>query len=142
MGDRHIRVGELVLRELSGLLHTRWRSESAAITLTGIDMSPDLKRARVWYSAVGSGSGAAQAGRFLARIRKDLRMKLGKAVVLKYTPEIEFAFDRSAERAMRVEELLDELGAASHDGDFSPDAAAGQSEEGRPGECGPAGEQH
>ena len=38
MGQRKIRVGELVLRQLSEMLHSRWRAESVSITLTEVDI--------------------------------------------------------------------------------------------------------
>lgn len=109
MGQRKIRVGELVLHELSGLLHSRWRSESVAITLTEADISPDLKNARVYYSVLGDRENVAKAGRLLASIKKELRQMLGKKVILKYTPELHFIFDSSAERAMRLLATMDEL---------------------------------
>ncbi len=112
MGQRKIRVGELVLRELSQLLHSRWRGESVAITLSEVDMSPDLRSARVYYSVIGGREAVAAAGRFLMKIRGELRRLLAKNVILKYTPELHFIFDPSGERGMRIIAALDELEAA------------------------------
>ena len=117
MGQRKIRVGELVLHELSGLLHSRWRSESVAITLTEVDISPDLKNARVYYSVLGDRENVAKAGRLLASIKKELRQMLGKKVILKYTPDLQFIFDSSAERAMRLLATMDELEAEERQAD-------------------------
>ena len=117
MGQRKIRVGELVLHELSGLLHSRWRSESVAITLTEVDISPDLKNARVYYSVLGDRENVARAGRLLASIKKELRQMLGKKVILKYTPDLQFVFDSSAERAMRLLATMDELEAEERQAD-------------------------
>ena len=61
MGERKIRVGELVKREISRIIHERWRSESVKITLTEADVSPDLKRARIYYSVLGGREDAAKA---------------------------------------------------------------------------------
>ena len=115
MGERKIRVGELVKRGLSAIIHGRWRSEAVAITITEADVSPDLKRARIYYSTIGGREVAAKAGKFLMSKRNELRKMLGKNVVLKYTPEIEFVYDLSIERGMRVLEALDELDAESND---------------------------
>ena len=115
MGERKIRVGELVKRELSAIIHGRGRSEAVAITITEADVSPDLKRARIYYSTIGGREVAAKAGKFLMSKRNELRKMLGKNVVLKYTPEIEFVYDLSIERGMRVLEALDELDAESND---------------------------
>ena len=107
MGERKIRVGELVKREISRIIHERWRSESVKITLTEADVSPDLKRARIYYSVIGGREDAA--AKFLMSKRGELRRMLGKNVVLKYTPELEFAYDPSIERGMKILSLMDEI---------------------------------
>ena len=104
MGERKIRVGELVKREISRIIHERWRSESVKITLTEADVSPDLKRARIYYSVLGG-----REAKFLMSKRGELRRMLGKNVVLKYTPELEFAYDPSIERGMKILSLMDEI---------------------------------
>ena len=109
MGERIVRVGELIKRELSMALHGRWRSESVAITLTEVDISPDLKKARVYYSVIGGREMVAKAGKFLMSIRNELRRIVGKNVVIKYTPELNFVYDPSVERGMKILEALDEL---------------------------------
>lgn len=114
MGERKIRVGELIKRELSMALHGRWRAESVAITLTGVDISPDLKKAKVYYSVLGGREAAAKAGKFLASVRGELRGIIGKNIVIKYTPELSFVYDPSVERGMHIIELLDEIGGAQH----------------------------
>ena len=102
-------LGELVFRELSGILHSRWRSESVSITLTHADVAPDLRSARVYYSAIGGREGAAQAGRFLAKIKKELKTLMMKKITLKYTPDLDFVYDYSFERGARVMDLIEEL---------------------------------
>ena len=85
------------------------RSESVKITLTEADVSPDLKRARIYYSVIGGREDAAKAAKFLMSKRGELRRMLGKNVVLKYTPELEFAYDPSIERGMKILSLMDEI---------------------------------
>lgn len=109
MGQRKIRVGELIRRELSEILHSRWRTETVAMTITEVDISPDLRNARVYYSVVGGRENVAKVGRLLAAIKRELKQLLSKKVILKYTPELNFVFDPSAERAMRILSVLDEL---------------------------------
>lgn len=109
MGQRKIRVGELIRRELSEILHSRWRTETVAMTITEVDISPDLRNARVYYSVIGNRENVAKVGRLLASIKRDLKQLLSKKVILKYTPELNFVFDPSAERAMKILATLDEL---------------------------------
>ena len=109
MGQRKIRVGELIRRELSEILHSRWRTETVAMTITEVDISPDLRNARVYYSVIGNRENVAKVGRLLASIKRDLKQLLSKKVILKYTPELNLVFDPSAERAMKILATLDEL---------------------------------
>lgn len=109
MSDRPIRVAKLVREELSGLLHSRWRSESAAITLTDVTMPPDLQKANVYYSVIGDRLQEAKAAKFLAKTRNELRYMIGRRLKLKFTPELYFIADRSAERTMRVLNAIDEI---------------------------------
>ena len=123
MGERIVRVGELVLRELSGILHSRWRSESVGITLTHADVAPDLRKARIYYTAIGGREAQAAAGRFLVRIRRELKSLMVKNITLKYTPDLEFYYDYGLEKGTRVMELLDELDAGEGRGGVDdPDA--------------------
>ena len=109
MNSRVVRVGELVLRELSGILHSRWRTEAVSITLTHADVAPDLRRARVYYSAIGGREAAAAAGRFLAKVKNELKALMMKKITLKYTPDLEFVYDYSFERGSRVMDIIEEL---------------------------------
>jgi ribosome-binding factor A len=117
MSERTVRVGELVLRELSGILHSRWRSESVGITLTHADVAPDLRKARIYYTAIGTREGQAEAGRFLMKIRKELKSLMVKNVTLKYTPALEFHYDYCVDRGTRIMEIFDEIDAEQNQGE-------------------------
>lgn len=124
MTQRQIRVAELVMRELSSLLHSRWRSETQNITLTEVSVSADLQKCRIYYSVIGGREEVAKAGKTLMKLRSQLRFLLGKNVTLKYTPELHFFYDPSVERGMRIIEMLDALeDEALAEADFSEDAA-------------------
>lgn len=124
MGERKIRVGELIKRELSMALHSKWRSESVAITITEVDIAPDLKRANVYYSVFGNREGVAKAGKFLMSVRNELRRIVGKNVIIKYTPELNFVYDPSVERGMKILEVMDELEREEEELARAEDAAA------------------
>ena len=127
MGTRKERVEELVLQALSETLHSRWRTESVGITLTGVRLSDDLKNARVFFTVFGGRTQASRAAKFLLSIRSELRRRLGGEVVLKYTPSIEFEYDISIERQERVLSILDEM--QEHDNSSSHDAGEASSED-------------
>ena len=52
MGQRVVRVNELVKREISHVLHTRHRAESVHISILGVDVSPNLRKAKVFAAVV------------------------------------------------------------------------------------------
>ncbi len=109
MSERGVRVNELIRREISLLLHTRYKDQSVGITITGVDVAPDLRQARIAYSVLGDEEAVRLAGRFLEKNKESLRRAVGKAVVLKYLPHFRFYYDESLGRGARVMELLDEI---------------------------------
>jgi ribosome-binding factor A len=118
--SRVTRINELVLHELSDVLHTRFRDRSVAITLSGVETAPDLRSARVFYSVLGDARARVDAEQLFSEIKGELRTLLGKHVILKYTPHLEFVFDESIARGSRVISVLEEL--AAH-GEFDDPAA-------------------
>jgi ribosome-binding factor A len=109
MSQRTIRVNELVRRELSSILHSVYQAESVAITITEVSVSPDLRNARVFYSVIGDEAARAEAGRLFARIGKDLRLRLGRAIVLKYLPHLHFRYDPGMARGAATLEAIEEI---------------------------------
>jgi len=109
MTQRTVRIGELLLRELGVYMHGRWGAESVNITLTDMSVSPDLHNARVYYSVIGGREDIAKAGKFLMKIRRELRTHLSKVVVLKRMPELSFMYDPVPDRGARLMEIFDEL---------------------------------
>ena len=110
MSQRMLRVSELVKREISDLLHTRYRSEAIYITITDVEVSSDLRTAQVYFSVIGDSERAVLASRFLNAESRELRRMLGKRIVLKYLPNLNFVYDESLERGAHLNALIDELG--------------------------------
>ena len=109
MGQRVIRVNELLRREISHVLHTRYRGRATPITITEVDVAPNLRTARVFFSVIGDEQAVADAGRFFARHRGDIRSEVGKVIVLKYLPHLDFQPDAGSARGARLDALFDEL---------------------------------
>jgi ribosome-binding factor A len=53
MSKRTVRINELMMQEISDIIHTKWRSETICVTITGVSVSPDLRNASINYSMVG-----------------------------------------------------------------------------------------
>ncbi|MGA2444818.1 MAG: 30S ribosome-binding factor RbfA [Opitutaceae bacterium] len=109
MSNRTLRVNEVIQREISAYLHTRYQSEAVRITITGVAVSPDLHDGRVFYSVLGGKDEAAECSRWLREKTGEIRHLVGKQVILKNVPRLEFIHDTTPERGVRVIRLLDEI---------------------------------
>jgi ribosome-binding factor A len=104
---RSQRVADLVRAELSSLLLVEAHDPAVkGVTITGVEMSPDLQSARVYFSVLGGEAERGRAGEGLARAAGYLRREVGQRCGLRYAPALHFVADRSVERGARVEELL------------------------------------
>jgi len=102
------------------------------VTVTHVDVSPDLRRATVYYTVLGKDRDQRATRAGLRSARSHLRGVLGQQVRLKFTPELEFEEDVGLAQVERVTQLLREIGSGS------PPAAAepteGDEERGATGE--------
>ena len=110
MGQRVVRVNELVKREISHVLHTRHRAESVHVSILAVDASPNLRNAKVFYATHGDAEKRLAAERFFSRHHESIRREMGKSVTLKYLPHLDFIYDKGADYGERLNELLDNLG--------------------------------
>jgi ribosome-binding factor A len=109
MSRRCDRVADLVRAELSRLILQEMadpRTELASIT--AVDVSPDLRHAKVHVSVLGD-QGRAEAVEALQGARGFLRSRLAHELQLKHTPDLEFELDRGAEHSQRISQLLESL---------------------------------
>lgn len=115
--SRMRRINEL-LREVIADEVTRLKDPGLGfVTITGVETSPDLRVARVYYSVLGDDEQRTDTAAALLRASSRVRAATGEQVRLKYLPRIEFEFDESVERGMRMEELLRDLGGDDEGGD-------------------------
>jgi ribosome-binding factor A len=108
------RVGALLKSALADLLLRNVKDPRVGlVTVTGVDLSPDLKHARVFVSALGDAEARARSLAGLASARAFLQAQAGRRIGLRFTPELRFEIDPSIEAADRVERLLRELHSGS-----------------------------
>ena len=87
------------------------------VTVTGVDVTRDLRHARVHVSILGSEQDKTQTMEGLASVAGYLRAKLGRTLRLRVTPELDFKYDSSIAHAARIDSLLEQIrtdDAASH----------------------------
>jgi ribosome-binding factor A len=79
------------------------------VTVTGVKVTPDLRRAVVFYTAMGDERARRATAAGLRSARAHLRQVVGHQVRLKVLPDLEFEEDATIETADRIEQLIREL---------------------------------
>jgi ribosome-binding factor A len=79
------------------------------VTVTGVDVTRDLRHARVHVSILGSEAEKKETMEGLASVAGHLRAKLGRTLRLRVTPELDFKYDASIAHAARIDSLLEQI---------------------------------
>lgn len=108
---RQQRVNHLLQQEISKLLEFEIEDPRLhGLTVSGVEISPDLRTARVFIVGFEDRAREKDVRAGLAHALPFLRRELGQRVQLRLVPELTFAFDHSIERGARIEQLLREAG--------------------------------
>lgn len=101
------------------------------ITVTRIRLSADLAIARVNWSCMGDPADRAKAAHALEDARGVLQGAVGRNLNTRVTPRLEFHFDESLAKAVRVNTILDELARErrEREGDPEDETAEADAEE-------------
>lgn len=107
---RSDRVADLLHKEICEMLLKEVKDPRIGfITITGVELSSDLKMAKIFYTTLGSPDQVSDSGRALQRITPFIRKHLGKRLRLRSTPDIIFRYDKSLEYGARIDSILDHL---------------------------------
>ena len=107
---RQRQVAELLHEEISTLIQQRARDPRLGfVTVTGVEVSSDLRVAYVYVSVLGSDDEVKQSLASLRGAAGFFRRELGTSLSLRYLPELNFRPDDSVERGLRIDQLLDSL---------------------------------
>jgi ribosome-binding factor A len=110
MSRRVQRVGEQLKREISQVLRTQVHDPRVSgVTVTGVEVSPDLTFARVWVQLSGDDERRRTALEGLSAAAPFVRRQLGSVLRVRRIPELDFQRDQTLERALRIEALLREV---------------------------------
>jgi ribosome-binding factor A len=105
--DRPQKLGEVIQRELSELLARELRDPRVGmITITSVDVSPDLSHAKVFFTILEKQK-LEETSEGLQRSAGFLRSQLAKRMKLYTTPQLRFVYDESVERGDRLSRLID-----------------------------------
>lgn len=116
MTQRAERVAEEVREILAEEVQRLKDPRIGFVTLTGVEVTPDLRRARIFYTVFGDERQERATAAGLRSATPHLRQAIGRQVRLKVVPELEFRVDETLERGRRIDELLERL----HEGE-APD---------------------
>jgi ribosome-binding factor A len=109
MADRMRRVNEAVREVVSARIAEGLRDPRIGfVTVTAVETSPDLRHARVYVSVLGSGEERSATLAGLESAHGVLQQAVASELRMKRTPTLQFVFDESIVRGMRITELLDD----------------------------------
>lgn len=123
---RQRRVEELLVQEISDILRREMRDPRIGfVTITGAEVTPDLRHARVFFSVLGESTEREETEKALNRAAGFVRGEFARRAQMRYVPDIRFAFDPSVERGARIHQLLEQV--KQNEPDASEPAEAGRS---------------
>jgi ribosome-binding factor A len=105
--SRADRVSGLIQKILSDILTKQVADPRLKMTIiTAVEMSPDLKLARIYYATSGKAQEVEAATTAMNKAQGFFKRKLARQLHLRYMPELKFYYDESYEYGSHIEQLL------------------------------------
>lgn len=105
---RSRRIADQIQRDLSDIVRLELKDPRVGmITITDVDVSPDTKNAKVFFTVLGDQSRIDDATAGLRRAAGFLRSELAQRMEMRSVPHLQFSYDASVERGMRLSQLID-----------------------------------
>ena len=110
MGLRHKKVITALKKEIGNIIHDEIKdSRLGFVTVMGVELTPDLRYARVFYSVLGTEEEQKATQKALRSATGFIRRLVGDRIKLKFVPEINFKLDKSIEYSFKIENKLNKL---------------------------------
>jgi ribosome-binding factor A len=110
---RQRQVAELLHEEISQLIQYHTKDPRLGfVTVTGVEVSPDLRQAQVYVTTLGDEAEADSMLEGLTSAAGYFRHQLGQSLSLRYVPHLTFKVDTSLEYGLRIDSLLDQISQA------------------------------
>ena len=114
--SRSIRVAESIHKEVSALLLKGLKDPRIGfVTITAVDVTPDMHLARVYFTVMGDEEARKTTQKGLSSSVPFIRRELGRRLRMRYIPDILFQYDSSLEYGSRIESLIREIHTESTD---------------------------
>ena len=121
-GSRTDRVADQIRGELGDLLTREVHDPGIGfVTITRVQVTPDLQQARVYYTSLGDEKAQRESARALERAAPFLRRQIGSRLRLRRVPTLTFIVDESIAGQDRIEQLLKEIRGTDADVDANDD---------------------
>lgn len=115
---RSQRISDQIQKEISALLIKGIKDPRIGfVTITGVEVTPDLHLAKVHYSVLGDGEVRRNTAQGLKKAVPFIRHELGQRMKLRYTPDLMFQYDSSLDYGDRIETLLRQAAATRSEND-------------------------
>ena len=109
--DRMRRVDEAMREVLSDAITSELKDPRVGfVTVTAVETSPDLRHSRVFVSVLGDASVRKRSLEGLESAHGYLQRRVAGELRLKHTPTLQFLYDDSTDRGMRIAEIIEEEG--------------------------------
>jgi ribosome-binding factor A len=107
MSLRTERVASVIKKEVSTFLNREYRDPSYGfITVTDVQVTPDLRIAKIYLSIMGEKEKKNATFRMLENNKGEIRSFIGSHVRLKFTPSVQFIIDETLDRVDRINQLI------------------------------------
>lgn len=107
---RSLQVSDLIRRELSAILMRETSDlRLTKLSIIEVDVSRDLRCARIYYSLLDADQALEGTQKALDKGTGFLRRRIAERVSLRYIPRFEFIYDKTLEKAQRMNELLKDV---------------------------------
>ena len=121
MSDRIDKVNQALRKEIGTIVQFELKDPRLEfVTITYVEVTRDLQHARVYFSVLGDAKRIHTAQQGLESARGFIRRIVGQRIQMRYTPEIEFSFDETMARGLRIEGTLDDIKTKERDQDTHP----------------------
>lgn len=107
---RFEKVAEAIKKEVSSIIHHELKDPRRGfVTLTQVELTPDMRSAKIFYSVLGKEEDRLRTKNALASATGFIRTLIAQRIQLRFAPEIIFIEDRSQEYSVRIQEILEEI---------------------------------
>jgi len=104
------RVAEQIMRDAAEILQREVKDlKLGFVTFSRVEVSKDLKYAKIFFTALGSPEEQAKSANALNRGRTFIQSRIGQRLNLRHIPEISFHIDKGIDNSLRVDELINKI---------------------------------